>query len=116
MRGVPVAALEPRFPPQVRDGVAYVVCDNGRVTGVSQDRVKKLDLKLDKTASATPALAGDRLYIPCENGTLVVVSAKGDAGVLWEHATGAAINAQPVIDGDRVIVVTEAGHVIALGR
>ncbi len=115
---IAVAGLDARFAPEVDHDVAFVVCGNGRITGVRNDGITMFDAKLEAPPSAPLTYADGRLYVPGQGGELIVMDAGDEhAGrVLWRHAAGAGFVARPVVTGEAVILVTRAGDVLAVGR
>lgn len=107
--------------PAVRDGIAYVGQSDG-------DQVQAVDARgqvrwTTKTAGATfasPALAGDRLYVATNHnydmgakGTLSALDA--DSGkVHWTLTLPASAWASPVPMGDRVLVACADGKLYAV--
>ncbi len=55
---------------------------------------------------ASPVAAGDRIYVPGENGTIVVLKAGSGVEVLAENNVGDSLIATPAIANDRIYVRT----------
>lgn len=69
-------------------------------------------LYLGAASKCTPAVAGGRVYLGDNTGTLRCVDAATGAGI-WTVKTGAEILTEPLVTGDRVIVGNGDGLVAA---
>jgi len=62
--------------------------------------------------TASPALAGGRLYVPTAGGSLVVLDAS-NGGQLWSASTGGRMGVQPAVGGGVVFTGSNDGSVHA---
>ena len=61
----------------------------------------------------TPVEAGGRLWLWGDRGTVVVLAPK-TAGKVWQGRVGGNFSASPVVVGDAVVNVSEAGELVAV--
>ncbi len=103
------------FPPSVRNGVAYLAQDNGRVSAFRvQDGDKLWTVNLHSEFSDTPSVGG--------NGSLYVASRGRNSG-LWRirtsdgkvqaHANVGQSESSPVVFRHRVVLGTTGGQLIS---
>lgn len=105
--------------PCVADGKVYVLKDRGEVECVSALTGKTEWLgKLPKHRSkyyASPTIAGNHLYAPREDGTLVVADISGEFKVVSENDMGERLIASPVPVGNRLLIRGES-HLFCVGK
>lgn len=99
--------------PAVAGDVSFAVSTDGtlhatRVTGDTVFRVK-----LDEVASASPCVAGGRVYVPgCKGHVHVLDAATGE--LLWRFDAKSRVTATPVVKDGTVYVVTSGGRLFAV--
>jgi len=110
--------------PLLVDGILYVGAFDGRVHAVKADSgelVEGFDFQAENWIWSTPLLAGDRLFVTALDGSLYALDpATGDVVAPYPFNSGEigggkdVIRANPVQVGDRIIIATEKGYVIAV--
>jgi len=73
---------------------------------LSQPIYVKWFYKTDGVLNLTPAVDGERAYLPLKNGSIVSVR-MADGGLAWKSEIGGAISASPVADERSVYVASE---------
>jgi len=86
------------------ESVVYTGTDAGTVYAVDADAHTVLwSASLGTAVTASPALAGSRLYVPTASGDLVVLDARGCGAAtcdpLWVGRTGSELTVQPAVSG-----------------
>lgn len=105
--------------PSLHDGKVYVVRDGGEIvcvdskTGVTvwKDRFPKHRAKF----YASPTVAGNRLYVPREDGVVLVADISDGFRLLAENEIGERLIASPVPIGQRLLIRGEE-HLYCFGR
>ena len=100
----------PRTPSVVLHGDEIYYISDGGVASCLDARTGRQHWqeRIGGNVSASPVLAGDRLYIATEEGRMAVVRASTRFGILAENEFGERIFATPAITGDALIVRTES--------
>jgi hypothetical protein len=97
--------------------ILYTVTDIGTVYAINSDGTTRWTASVGAPVSETPALANGWLYVPADDGRLLVFSADGcgtpTCAPVWSAATGSRISAQPAIGGDVVFTASADGSVHA---
>ena len=99
--------------PAVWGDVAYTVGTDGGITAFRASGETLFRVKLDEVASAPPAVAHMRLYVPGSKRHMTVLDAATGA-LLWRFDAGSRVTATPVVADGTVYVVTAAGKLFAL--
>ena len=102
-----------KLPPLVDEHRVYAASHRGKLAAYaieSGERVWKADLK--ETVNAGPSEAGDLLLFGGD--ARVIAVAKSDGTVRWRAPVSSEVLASPVRTGDRIIVRTVDGAVVAL--
>ena len=87
--------------------------DNGLV--LSQPLVIHWQYNSDLTLNLTPAVAGQRIFLPLAGGNIVSLNG-ADGQLLWKSDTGGEISASPAADENKVYVASEYGDVASVSR
>ena len=101
------------------DGKVYVVRDGGEIVCVEaktgemvwNDRFPKHRAKF----YASPTIAGSRLYVPREDGVLLVADISDGFKLLSENEMGERLIASPVPIGNRLLIRGEE-HLYCFGK
>jgi outer membrane protein assembly factor BamB len=105
--------------PSLQDGKVFIVRDGGDVVCVNsktgeqlwQDRFPKHRAKF----YASPTVAGDRLYVPREDGVVLVADISNGFKLLAENEMGERLIASPVPIGNRLLIRGEE-HLYCIGK
>jgi len=105
--------------PSLHDGKVYVVRDGGEIVCVEaktgetvwKDRFPKHRAKF----YASPTIAGSRLYVPREDGVLLVADISDGFKLLSENEMGERLIASPVPIGNRLLIRGEE-HLYCFGK
>jgi outer membrane protein assembly factor BamB len=109
--------------PVVRDEVAYVSSDAGKLAAYRLDGAgnrawefpgEDADLKL-QGIYGTPALAGDTIYLSGYGGSVAAVSA-ADGATRWSRRAGDRVVGGTLVTADTVYAGTDAGELVAFDR
>lgn len=104
--------------PLYHDGGIYMVRDGGVLTCVdSKDGTVRYQERLGVGGQyvASPVVAGGRIYVASQSGTVIVLKPGGASlEILSKNDLGEAINATPAIVEDKLIV-RSAGNLYAFG-
>jgi outer membrane protein assembly factor BamB len=104
--------------PIVHDGLVYVCTDNGILSAYDVETGARVYQQRIATGtggfSASPVVAGGRLYLSSEDGTVYVVRTGRTFELLASNPVGEVIMATPAIAGEMLIVRTQH-HLVALG-
>jgi outer membrane protein assembly factor BamB len=108
------------FAPVAADGVVYVLSDDKQLYAIrsnGRSDVWPKPAQIGYTASASPTISGDAIYIPTTRGILLALS-REDGRVLWQYripsvrvdrytgAAAAAIVSAPVAISNKAVYVT----------
>jgi outer membrane protein assembly factor BamB len=98
----------------IGEQTVYTVSDVGTVFALDNTAGARVwTASLGSTVSRPPALAGDWLYVPSDDGRLAVFAADGCGAPtctpVWSAETGSRISAQPAVGGDVVFAATADG-------
>jgi outer membrane protein assembly factor BamB len=74
---------------------------------LSRPIYSKWQFKTDAVMNLTPAIDGERVYLPLEKGSVVSIWLS-DGGLAWKSEIGGAISASPVADSGNVYVASES--------
>ena len=110
--------------PLLVDGILYVGAFDGRIHAIeagSGEVVEGFDFQAENWIWSTPLMVGDRLYVTALDGSLYALdSATGDVLAPYPFNSGDisggkdVIRANPVQVGEKVVIATEKGYVIAV--
>ncbi len=95
----------------VRDGGEIVCADSHTGETLWQDRFPKHRSKF----YASPTIAGDRLYVPREDGVVLVADISDGFKLLAENEMGERLIASPVPIGNRLLIRGEE-HLYCIGK
>src|SRR5690606_40640303 len=94
--------------PVAHDGVLHIITDNGILSAYDVRTGERLyQRRLSETAgafSASPIVAGGRLYLASEDGDVFVASAGRTFELLAANRVGEIQMATPAVSGDMLIV------------
>ena len=110
--------------PLLVDGILYVGAFDGRIHAIeaeSGEVVEGFDFQAGNWIWSTPLLAGDRLFVTALDGSLYALDpATGDVQAPYPYNSGDidggkdVIRANPVQVGEKIVIATEKGYVIAV--
>jgi outer membrane protein assembly factor BamB len=94
--------------PVVRGDLIFMVSDGGVASCVDRHTGDVIwNERIGGTFSASPLLAGDRLYCLSEEGKTVVLAAGREFKVLAENQLTDGFMASPAVDGNALILRTK---------
>ena len=88
-------------------GVGYAAPETER-PGLARPLTVRWRYASSETLNLTPAVKGERIYMPLAGGALVALQAK-DGALLWKNDSGGEISCAPEADDTSVYVASEAG-------
>lgn len=111
-------------PPLLVDGILYVGAFDGRVHAIEADSgelVEGFGFQAENWIWSTPLMAGGQLFVTALDGSLYALDpATGDVQAPYPYNSGEidggrdVIRANPVQVGDKIVIATEKGRVIAV--
>ena len=103
--------------PLVHDGIVYACTDNGILSAydaTSGERIYRSRVSESAAGfSASPVVAGGRIYLASEEGDVFVVKAGRTFELLSTNTMGEIAMATPALSGDMLLVRTK-GHLVAV--
>jgi outer membrane protein assembly factor BamB len=103
------------FPPAVKDGLAVLGTNSGRVFALDVDTGGVVwETRQKGYIAATPAIAGDTAYVASMDGMLSAYRLS-DGRARWRFSTGGSpVETSPLVVGDTVYVGTWSGRLFAI--
>lgn len=98
--------------PAIEFSSVYVASGTALVALGQQSGDTEWTLSLPSDAAGTPVPHEDRLYVTCEDGTVLAVNAKGGAEQ-WQASVSAPVANRPAVSDDQVVVSTTESTVAA---
>lgn len=83
--------------------------------GLAQPLVVRWRYASDQTINLTPAVEGERVYLPLAGGELLALRA-ADGSLLWKSDNGGEISCTPVADAKAVYVASTAGAALQMAH
>jgi outer membrane protein assembly factor BamB len=105
--------------PLIHEGVLYVLANQGLLDAYdlrSGEEVYRQRIPHEGSGfSASPVLAGGRLYLSSEDGDIFVIRAGRTFEILGRHPMGEPLMATPALAGNTIYVRGER-HLFAIGK
>ncbi len=103
------------LPPTVVGDTAYLASNDGSIYAMRASGDPVFRVRLDEPASASPAVAGGRVYVPGRSGRLHVLDA-ASGEIVWRFDAKSPITATPSIDHGTIYVPTASGKLYAVAE
>ncbi len=92
-----------------RNGTMYAINDSGILTSYDvATGAEKTRNRIGGDFSASPILAGDKLYLSSRKGVVTIVQANNELSLVSKNDFGSPILASPAVIGNDLILRTES--------